>query len=154
MEIEKYITRSEEETIDLGEKFAERLLPGDTVAFFGDLGAGKTEFIKGICKALGVTELVTSPTFTIMNQYFGLIKDHEIKIYHIDLYRIKDIKELEDIGFQDCIYSDDTIKFIEWSEKAGEKLDNINYKVKIEIDDDTENDRIISLEKLKAFATN
>lgn len=152
METENFTTKNEEETIDLGKSFAGKLDFGDTVAFFGDLGAGKTEFIKGICSHFHVDEIVTSPTFTIMNKYNGKANEEEITIFHIDLYRIKKLEELEEIGFEDCIYSENAIKLIEWAEKANGHLENAKYSVTINFSDDSETARIIKIEsgKLKS----
>lgn len=140
-------TNSEEETIEAGKEFSKKLLPGDVVAIYGDLGSGKTEFVKGACKNLHVQELVTSPTFSIMNQYTGSYNNNEIKIYHIDLYRIKTPKDLEEIGFDDCIYSSNSIKFIEWAEKAEDRLTNLSYEVSIKLYDNDENKRTIEISK-------
>ena len=93
----KYTTNNEQETIVLGKKFAKELNLGDIVYLYGDLGSGKTEFIKGICEFFEVDDLVTSPTFTIMNKYMGELKNHEIPIFHIDLYRIEKNNELNEI---------------------------------------------------------
>ena len=143
--LEKYITNSEEETIELGKKFAERLKVGDVVAINGDLGSGKTEFIKGVCEYFNVGEMVNSPTFTIMNQYTGILNDEEVIIFHIDLYRIEDEKELIEIGFDECLHSPNYIKLIEWPEKAGNKIDIWNYKVIINTDENDENKREIEI---------
>lgn len=151
MENEKIISKSEDETIELGEKFAERLVPGDTIAFYGDLGVGKTEFIKGICNKLKVREIVTSPTFTIMNHYEGNLDGKAITIYHIDLYRISKVEELSEIGFEDCIYSEDSIKLIEWAENAGKKLANLNYKITITHNNDIEDERLIKFETVTSY---
>ena len=148
MKTENYITTSETETIELGKHFAERLMVGDTVALEGDLGSGKTEFIKGVCEYFNVDEIVTSPTFTIINQYSGEKQDKDISIYHIDLYRIKTKKEFDEIGFQDCIFSDNAIKLIEWAEKANGMLPDSRYVVEITPDDDSENKRSITITNL------
>jgi tRNA threonylcarbamoyladenosine biosynthesis protein TsaE len=140
METRQYKTESEAETIQLGYEFASNLKPGDTIAMYGELGSGKTQFIKGLCKYFKVGEIVTSPTFTIINQYFGTIGSNDITIYHIDLYRIKNIQELEEIGFVDCLMCRDAIKIVEWAEKADEYLRKANFVVRIkpsELDEDT-----------------
>ncbi len=118
METQTYTTKSEAETIELGKSFAEKLKKGDVVLFYGDIGVGKTEFIKGICKYFNVEEIVTSPTFTIINQYNGMLNGEEIAIFHIDLYRVKEKKELLEIGFEECLYSADSIKLVEWAENS------------------------------------
>lgn len=83
------------------------------IAFHGELGAGKTTFIKAVCKQLGVKENVSSPTFSIINQY---TTDENITIYHIDLYRIKDNEEAVNAGVEECVYSGEKC-FIEWPER-------------------------------------
>lgn len=146
METENFTTKSEEETIKLGKEFAQKLNFGDIVAFFGNLGTGKTEFIKGICNFFNVKEIVTSPTFTIMNKYNGTANEEDITIFHIDLYRIKNLEELEEIGFEDCIYAENAIKLIEWAEKANGHLKNAKYSVTINFSEDDETGRIIKIE--------
>jgi tRNA threonylcarbamoyladenosine biosynthesis protein TsaE len=148
MQTGKIISHSEEETIALGFEFAQRLILGNSVSLFGQLGAGKTEFIKGICRYFKVEEIVTSPTFTIINQYSGIKDDEEIVIYHIDLYRIKSQKEFEEIGFEDCLYSPDAIKLIEWADKVSGILSTSTYTVTISLSDEAENDRIFEIEKI------
>ncbi len=147
MELEKYITKSEEETLELGLKFAEMLKEGDLVAISGDLGTGKTEFVKGICQYFDVEEIVSSPTFTIMNKYIAGEEHGEIPIYHIDLYRIEKKEDLDEIGFQECIFSDTAIKIIEWAEKADGFLPNTGYKINIKSSEDNESERIFHIKK-------
>ena len=139
----KYTTKNEQETIDLGKRFAKELSLGDIVYLYGDLGSGKTEFIKGICEYFDVDDLVTSPTFTIMNKYMGDLKHHEIPIFHIDLYRIEKNHELNEIGFQECLFEENSIKLIEWAEKAESLLKKPTYIVRIVPDEDSENIRQI-----------
>lgn len=147
MKEQKYTTNSEKETIELGHKFASSLNLGELVAFYGDLGTGKTEFIKGICGYFEVKDIVTSPTFTIMNHYLGHFDEEvEFQIYHIDLYRIKEEKELDEIGFQDCIYSPNTIKLVEWAEKGEINLPENRYNIKITADETDEDKREIIIQ--------
>ena len=102
-------TNSEEETSALGEKIGSILKPGDIVTLTGDLGAGKTHFTAGAAKALGINEYITSPTFTIVNEY----TDGSVPMYHFDLYRLSSFDDLADIGFEE--YADKSaIMFIEW----------------------------------------
>jgi tRNA threonylcarbamoyladenosine biosynthesis protein TsaE len=108
----RFITRSERETLELGEKFALELKDGDIVELNGRLGAGKTVFTKGIASGLGITEDVTSPTFTILKEYSG-----RLKLNHFDLYRIDDEEELKGIGFYDYLGAEG-VCVIEWAEKA------------------------------------
>lgn len=144
---EKHLTNSDEETVALGKKFAELLERGDVVAINGDLGSGKTEFVKGVCSFFEVEEIVTSPTFTIINQYSGKLDDSEISIYHIDLYRINSKEELAEIGFNECVYSPDSVKLIEWPQKALDSLPAYRFRVIIETNDANENERLVTIGK-------
>ncbi|MDN5332447.1 MAG: tRNA threonylcarbamoyladenosine biosynthesis protein TsaE [Tepidanaerobacteraceae bacterium] len=104
-------TRSVEETEGLGEKLGRLLSKGDLVALKGDLGAGKTAFTRGIARGLGSEDFVTSPTFTIINEYDG-----DVPIAHMDAYRLSDAVELEDIGFRD--YLKEYVVVIEWADRV------------------------------------
>ncbi len=117
-----FISRSTEETEAIGEKFAKGLKHGDVIAFSGELGAGKTAFARGVLRGLGYTGRVTSPTFAITNEY----KTPSGNVAHIDLYRVNDVSELYDIGFEEY-FSGNRIVLIEWSENALELLPE-NYK--------------------------
>ncbi len=111
------ITANPEQTWRTGEMLGARLGPGDTVCLYGDLGAGKTSLAYGIALGLEVKEpYITSPTFTFVNEYTG-----RVPFYHIDLYRLKDPGELENIGFEEYINSDG-VTVIEWAERAEEAL--------------------------------
>ncbi len=138
MDTEIYSSFSEDETFQLGIDFAERLNIGDVVAFYGDLGAGKTEFIKGICQGLNVDEIVSSPTYTIVNQYGGMREvGGPIAVYHIDLYRIDKEAELVEAGLYDVVADPDAIKLIEWAENADPILPPTRYDVVLTaLDDD------------------
>ena len=142
---ETFISNSEAETIKIGKDFAKRLKHGDIVAFYAELGAGKTQFIKGLCNALKVGEVITSPTFTIINQYFGEVDFEETPIYHIDLYRIKSVQELFDIGFKECLFDEISIKLIEWAERSFDTLPDEKYSIHIETDENDENLRKIKI---------
>lgn len=107
-----YESLSADETFDLGEKLGETLKNGDIVALYGDLGAGKTVFAKGIASGLGVSEEITSPTFTLLKQYEG-----RLRLCHFDLYRIEDDEALENIGFYEYL-GGEGVCVIEWAEKA------------------------------------
>ena len=147
MDPEIYTTFSEDETIELGRKFAERLHLGDIVTLYGELGAGKTEFVKGVCDYFRVSDIVSSPTYTIMNQYDGENRDHDaLKIYHVDLFRIKTPAELEEIGFEDCMYSHNSIKLVEWAERATGHLPTSRFNIVFQPSDDNENKREIRIE--------
>ncbi len=111
------ITSSPEQTWRIGELLGVRLNPGDTVCLYGDLGAGKTSISYGIALGLEVREqYITSPTFTFVNEYEG-----RVPLYHIDLYRLKEAGELENIGFEEYVDSDG-VTVIEWAERAEEEL--------------------------------
>ena len=109
----RYVTNSEEETEALGVRLAGRLEPGAVVAFTGDLGAGKTAFTRGLARGLGIKERVTSPTFTIVNEYEG----GRLPLFHFDLYRLGSSDELFDIGWEDYL-SRGGVCAVEWSENA------------------------------------
>ena len=114
MDFSKYITENEKETFELGYEFAKTLKSGDIITLDGDLGAGKTVFTKGICSYFNVNDYVTSPTYTIVNEYSG-----DIKIYHFDIYRLYEEEELYNIGFYDYL-EDDAISIVEWSDNIPE----------------------------------
>lgn len=101
-------------------------------AFYGGMGAGKTTFIKEVCALLEVTDVVASPTFSIINEYYT--KDRN-RVYHFDFYRIEDIEEVYNIGYEDYFYSNDYC-FIEWPELVEELLPEHMVKVYIEANDD------------------
>ncbi len=111
------------------------------IAFFGEMGAGKTTFIKAICKALGVSDAVISPTFSIVNEYQS--SSHGT-IYHFDFYRIENIEEAYDFGYEEYFYSQNYC-FIEWPEKIKELLPENTVSVKIEITGNTERNLEIHL---------
>ena len=121
-------THSEEETINVGMEFSRSLKHGDVVVLFGDLGSGKTRFVQGVCKGLGVREHVASPTFTIVNEYAV----DALKIYHFDFYRVKSLREIRDIGFEEYI-NGEGICLIEWAEKAQELLPPQRYDVHLNL---------------------
>jgi len=147
MKLNKKVTFTDDETQKLGFEFAQILKPGDVVALYGGVGAGKTEFIKGVCDYFKVDEIVTSPTFTIMNKYFGEYNSEEIIIFHIDLYRIKSPKELSEVGFEECVFSENSIKLIEWADKSGGILPENRYNVKITLGKENEDERIFDFTK-------
>ena len=124
-----YEVHSPEETFDLGADFAKKALPGTVIALIGDLGVGKTVFTKGIAKGLGIDENVTSPTFTILESYFG----GRMPMHHFDVYRIGDACEMEEVGFDDCVYSDG-LTVIEWAGIIEEIIPKGTFCVKIEKD--------------------
>lgn len=123
------MTNSPEETKLLGEKIAALLKSGDIVAFTGELGAGKTCLIKAICTGLGVTENVSSPTFTLIQEYKGILP-----VYHFDLYRLKE-HDLYDLGYWEY-FERDGICLIEWADRADELLPEQSIRINIEYIED------------------
>jgi tRNA threonylcarbamoyladenosine biosynthesis protein TsaE len=114
--IKEYYSRSAEETRECARQFACSLKRGDVVALIGGLGAGKTEFVRGIADVFNCPELVTSPTFTIVNIYHGTLQSKPYLINHLDLYRLKSESELGSIGFDEIIYGEG-ISIIEWADR-------------------------------------
>lgn len=132
MESEIYSSNSEEETHTLAMQFASRLEKGDIVTLSGDLGAGKTEFVRGICSYFDVEDIVSSPTFSIINVYTGRFRSGEaLRIVHVDLYRLKSKNELKTIGLEEWLALPDAIKLIEWPEKANGCLSRQHYHIEI-----------------------
>jgi tRNA threonylcarbamoyladenosine biosynthesis protein TsaE len=129
--------------MELGRSFARTLIPGDVVAVFGDLGSGKTRFIKGICAGLGVKEHVASPTFTIVTEYSSKWGS----IFHFDFYRIESLNEIFGIGFDEYL-TRGGICLIEWAEKALPLLPDDRFDVRLELGR-AENDRIVSIQRTK-----
>lgn len=121
-----FLTHSPEETERLGEALALRLRPGDVVAYRGDLGAGKTAFTRGLAKGLGVREPVTSPTYTIVNEYTS----GKMPLFHFDMYRLHSADDLFDIGWEDFLRRGG-ICAVEWSETIREALDEETIYVDI-----------------------
>jgi tRNA threonylcarbamoyladenosine biosynthesis protein TsaE len=111
-------TNSPEETEDLAARLAPKLPDGAVVAFTGDLGAGKTAFVRGLARGLGISQRVTSPTFTIVNEY---LEEGKRPLFHLDLYRLTSADELYDIGWEDYL-ARGGICAVEWSERATEVL--------------------------------
>ena len=109
----KYVTDTAEQTEALGAALARRLAPGDVVAFYGDRGAGKTAFVRGMARGLGSRESVTSPTYTVVNEYIS----GKLPLFHFDLYRLSGPDDLFDIGWEDYLERGG-ICAVEWSERA------------------------------------
>lgn len=114
-------TASAAETQALGEALGHSLKAGDVVAFYGDLGAGKTCMIQGVCRGLGVQAQVNSPTFILIGEYLGGGPDAPLPVYHFDLYRLRGPDELEDLGCEEYFYGQG-VCLIEWPERAGDLL--------------------------------
>ena len=133
------LTHSYEETQDYAKAFADCLKAGDTVAFFGDLGAGKTAFSGGIAKGLGITCPVVSPTFTLVQEY----AQGRIPLYHFDVYRLGGPDGLEDIGFYEYL-GGDGICLIEWAELIESELPDDCYRITITRQSDTQRNIVIT----------
>ena len=131
------VTRSARETQQLGASLAARLRPGDCVGLDGDLGAGKTCLIQGVCEGFGVEGPVTSPTFVLINEYVGTGSDgRDLTIFHFDLYRLGGVDELIDLGCDDYFFGDG-VCLIEWASYAGEVLPEATLRIQICAIDET-----------------
>ena len=119
-----------EETEKFGIFLGENLRPGDVVCLNGDLGAGKTTLTKSIAKGLGIDDYVTSPTFTIVNEYYG-----KTDLYHIDTYRLDDMVDVDYLGFDEYFYSDG-VTIVEWAEKIRDALPEEYMEINIKSNDD------------------
>ena len=135
----EYHTSGPAETEALGAALAAQLAPGTVIAFTGDLGAGKTAFTRGLARGLGIEEPVTSPTFTIVNEYEG----GRLPLFHFDMYRLESSDELFDIGWEDYLCRGG-ICAVEWSEKVADAMDGaLRVDIRRGEGDD---DRIITIE--------
>ena len=130
----KIITKSAEETIEAGRKLAEKISDNCAVLLYGELGAGKTHFTKGIALELGISEPITSPTFALVNEYYG-----ERNLFHFDLFRINSADDLYAIGFYD--YIGRGVIVCEWSENVADLEDEFEHFYKVEINKINENIR-------------
>ena len=121
-----YITNNAQETEQLGEKLGRVLTPGSVLAYTGDLGAGKTAFTRGLARGLEIPERITSPTFTIVNEYEG----GRLPLFHFDMYRLGSSDELFDIGWEDYLVRGGVCA-VEWSENVDDVLDSDTIRVDI-----------------------
>jgi tRNA threonylcarbamoyladenosine biosynthesis protein TsaE len=136
----EFITHSPDETRALGARLAQALRGGDVVAFTGDLGAGKTAFVSGMAQGLGIDERVTSPTFTIVNEYEG----GRLPLFHFDMYRLGSADELFDIGWEDYL-ARGGVCAVEWTENVAEAIEPDAVRVSIRRGDD-ESSRVIEIQ--------
>ena len=131
------------ETFALGRRMGQEAVPGQVICLDGDLGTGKTVFTQGFAEGLGITEPVNSPTFTILQLY----EEGRMPLYHFDVYRIADVEEMEEIGYEDCFFGEG-VSLIEWSELIAEILPPESIHVRIEKDPEKGFDyRRITIEK-------
>lgn len=121
--IDTIISNSPEETIEFGRKFAKSLASGTVVALVGEMGSGKTTFVNGVCEGLKIEGSVSSPTFTLINEYYGVLP-----VYHFDFYRIADAADASEMGCEDYFYGDG-VCLIEWPEN----VESIIPQKKIEV---------------------
>ena len=125
----KYTSRCEEDTLELAENIESEKIPGMVICLNGELGSGKTVFVKGFAKALGIQETITSPTFSLVKEYH----DGEMPLFHMDVYRMEDSKE--NFGLDDYL-NQEGICIIEWPEMIEEQLPEERLDVKIKVIDD------------------
>ena len=123
----KIETNSARETFELGQRLGEHARAGQIYTLVGDLGVGKTVFTQGMARGLGITEAVSSPTFTIVQEY----QEGRLPFYHFDVYRIGDIEEMEEIGYDDYFFGEG-VCMIEWADLIGDLLPDHVIRVKIE----------------------
>ena len=135
----EYITHSPEETEKIGAALAEKMEPGAVIAYRGDLGAGKTAFTRGLARGLGCMGRVTSPTFTIVNEYRG-----RIPLFHFDMYRLSSSDALFDIGWEDYL-DRGGVCAVEWSENVADAMPAGTVYVTIERSAEGENARVITV---------
>ena len=127
----QFITTTPEQTELLGEKLGQILLGGEIIAYLGDLGAGKTAFTRGLARGLGITMRVTSPTYTIVNEYLG----GRLPLFHFDMYRLESEDDLFDIGWEDYL-NRGGVCAVEWSENVPEAMVGaITVKIEKESDE-------------------
>lgn len=138
----RYISNSENETIEIAKKIASNLKSDDIIVLTGDLGSGKTKFTEGILDYFGFKDEISSPTFTIVNEY----KNEKVKIFHFDVYRLADLDEFYAIGGDE--YFGKGICIIEWGEQVEEALPKRYLKIAFSKDDENENKRVLSIEKI------
>lgn len=129
IEKNKIISKSPEDTFALGKQIGERVAPGSVLTLVGDLGVGKTVFTQGLAEGLGISDAVNSPTFTIVQIY----EEGRIPLYHLDVYRIGDISEMDEIGYEDYFYGDG-VCLIEWANLIEELLPERYVEIRIEKD--------------------
>ena len=141
--MQQFITHSPTETEQAAEKFAKRLRPGDVVAFTGGMGMGKTTFVRGLASVLAPHSGVSSPTFSLVNEYGG-----DIPLYHFDMYRVTSLDDLYSTGFFDYLGTD-AILVIEWSENIKDALPENTIHVRFTRTGDC--DRLITIEGDERF---
>ena len=124
---EVFETQTEEETVEIAERFGREAVRGAVYALQGDLGVGKTVFSKGFAKGLGVTETVVSPTFTILREY----RSGRLPLYHFDVYRIEEPEEMQETGYREYFYGDG-VSLVEWADLIPELMPEDTVRITIE----------------------
>lgn len=135
----KIISKSEKQTEELGLKLAKELKPGTVIALIGDLGSGKTALTKALAKGLGIEEQVTSPTFTIIQEYSG----GRLPLYHFDVYRLEGEEDMYELGYEDYFYGDG-VCVVEWADRIKELLPKNTIYINIDYGSQ-ENERIYNI---------
>ena len=139
----EYITNSPEQTEAVGAALAATLMPGTVIAYTGDLGAGKTAFTRGLARGLGATDQVTSPTYTIVNEYLT----GRLPLFHFDMYRLGSSEELWDIGWEDYL-DRGGVCAVEWSENVADAMEDA---ILVSIEKVGETTRKITVERVKSL---
>lgn len=139
MAIQQYLTKSAEETQEVGEKFGRTLSRGETIALYGRLGTGKTTFVQGLARGLGIKEQVVSPSYILMRQYGKGPKEAETtpKLVHIDLYRLESLRQVQDLGLDEVFEDKNSIVVIEWADKLKGELPEHCIKIIFEFIDNS-----------------
>lgn len=132
-----YITKNSKETKNLAKALAQKLRGGEVLLLFGNLGSGKTTFVQGLAEGIEIKERIISPTFIIVREYKGIDK----KLYHIDLYRIENSKEIDGLGLYEILNDRENIVAIEWAEK----LESLPKGIRIYFEYISENERRITV---------
>lgn len=126
------VTESEKQTEEVAKDFARSLKGGELIALFGDLGAGKSVFTRGLARGLGIKERIASPTFVFIKTH----KRGKITLHHIDLYRLHNTQDVEGLGLEDIIAQDNAVVVVEWADKMGKNLPKKRIDISLEKIDD------------------
>ncbi|MFH0992379.1 MAG: tRNA (adenosine(37)-N6)-threonylcarbamoyltransferase complex ATPase subunit type 1 TsaE [bacterium] len=145
---QRFTSPSAEETIRIAAEFAATIRRGDVIALYGDLGTGKTQFVKGVCSAFNVRGSVSSPTFVLLNRYEGVDPaGEELLIYHLDLYRTRSLEEIYDLGYEEFFFGQN-ICLIEWADQVEQLLPVKHYAVHL-MHGEHEYERQLSIEQIE-----
>jgi tRNA threonylcarbamoyladenosine biosynthesis protein TsaE len=127
--MESVTSNNSQETEKLGFEFASKIISGDIICLYGDLGSGKTTFVQGLASGLGISERIISPTFVIVRQHS---LENNKTFYHIDLYRLENESELQNIGLSDIFSDKNTIVLVEWAERLGKYLPEKRWDIRFQ----------------------